>query len=239
MRDTVRVRTPGVRMIAHRGLSGIEKENTCAAFVAAGNRSYYGVETDIHRTSDGRLIVFHDDNLQRIAGVALTVEETDFDTLRAVRMNDLDGNPRADLMFPSLEEYIRICRQYGKTSVLEIKNHFEPEDIENVIAIIRGLGWLEHTIFISFDLPNMICIREKLPEQAAQYLVCEFGDDLLDILKAHRLDLDIDHKAVTPETVAACHAGGIAVNVWTVDTPEDAQRALACGVDYITSNILE
>ena len=39
MRDTVRVRTPGVRMIAHRGLSGIEKENTCAAFVAAGNRS--------------------------------------------------------------------------------------------------------------------------------------------------------------------------------------------------------
>ena len=123
--------------------------------------------------------------------------------------------------------------------MLEIKNHFEPEDIENVIAIIRALGWLEHTIFISFDLPNMICIREKLPEQAAQYLVCEFSDDLLDVLKAHRLDLDIDHKAVTPENVAACHAGGIAVNVWTVDTPEDAQRALACGVDYITSNILE
>ena len=151
--------------------------------------------------------------------------------------------PEAKAIYTSpqltLEEYIRICRQYGKTSVLEIKNHFEPEDIENVIAIIRGLGWLEHTIFISFDLPNMICIREKLPEQAAQYLVCEFGDDLLDILKAHRLDLDIDHKAVTPENVAACHAGGIAVNVWTVDTPEDAQRALACGVDYITSNILE
>ena len=108
MRDTVRVRTPGVRMIAHRGLSGIEKENTCAAFVAAGNRSYYGVETDIHRTSDGRLIVFHDDNLQRIAGVDLTVEETDFDTLRAVRMADRDGVPRHDLVLPSLEEYVSV-----------------------------------------------------------------------------------------------------------------------------------
>ena len=44
---------------------------------------------------------------------------------------------------------------------------------------------------------------------------------------------------LTPENVAACHEAGIQVNVWTVDTPEDAQRVMACGVDYITSNILE
>ena len=239
MRDTIKLQAAGARMIAHRGLSGIERENTCAAFVAAGNRSYYGIETDIHRTADGRYIVIHDDDARRVAGVDLCIEETDFDTLRAIRMTDRDENPRADLVFPSLEEYIRICRQYGKTSVLEIKNHFEPEDIENVIAIIRDLGWLERTIFISFDLPNMLCIREKLPEQPAQYLVCEFGDDLLDILKANHLDLDIDHKAITKEHVDACRANGIEVNVWTVDTPEDAQRVLDCGVHYITSNILE
>lgn len=239
MREPIRLHAAGMRMIAHRGLSGIERENTCAAFVAAGNRSYYGIETDIHRTKDGRYIVVHDDDARRVAGVNLCIEETDFDTLRAIRMNDLDGNPRADLMFPSLEEYIRICRQYGKTSVLEIKNHFEPEDIGNVIAIVRGLGWLERTIFISFDLPNMLCIRELLPDQPAQYLTETFGSDLLELLTAHRLDLDIYHRAVTPENVAACHEAGIQVNVWTVDTPEDAQRVMACGVDYITSNILE
>lgn len=239
MKDTIKLNTAGMRMIAHRGLSGIERENTCAAFVAAGNRSYFGIETDIHRTADGRYIVIHDDDAKRVAGVDVCIEETDFDTLRAIRMNDLSGQPRADLMMPSLEEYIRICRQYGKTSVLEIKNHFEPEDIENVIAIIREEGWLEHTIFISFDLPNMICVREKLPQQPAQYLVSAFEDDLLDILTAHHLDLDIYHKAITPERVAACHAAGVQVNVWTVDTIEDAQRMLDCGVDYITSNILE
>lgn len=239
MREPIRLHAAGMRMIAHRGLSGIERENTCAAFVAAGNRSYYGIETDIHRTADGRYIVVHDDDARRVAGVNLCIEETDFDTLRAIRMNDLDGNPRADLMFPSLEEYIRVCRQYGKTSVLEIKNHFEPEDIGNVIAIVRGMGWLEHTIFISFDLPNMLCIRELLPHQPAQYLTETFGSDLLEPLTAHRLDLDIYHRAVTPENVAACHEAGIQVNVWTVDTPEDAQRVMACGVDYITSNILE
>lgn len=239
MRDTIRLHAAGMRMIAHRGLSGIERENTCAAFVAAGNRSYYGIETDVHRTADGRYIVVHDDDARRVAGVSVRIEETDFDTLRAIRMNDLSGNPRADLMFPSLEEYIRICRQYGKTSVLEIKNHFEPADIENVIEIIRGLDWLEHTVFISFDLPNMLCIREKLPEQAAQYLTETFDGGLLDLLTANHLDLDIDHHAVTRENVAACHARGIEVNVWTVDTIADAQRVLDCGVDYITSNILE
>ena len=169
----------------------------------------------------------------------LSVEGSDFDTLRAVHMTDKQGFPRADLVFPSLEEYIQICKQYDKICVLEIKNHFEPEDIGRVIEIIRGMEWLEKTIFISFDLPNMICIREKLPQQRAQYLVCEFGDDLLEILTKHRLDLDIHHRAVTPENVKACHDAGIEVNVWTVDTVEDAQRVIACGVDYITSNILE
>ena len=64
-------------------------------------------------------------------------------------------------------------------------------------------------------------------------------DDLLEILTKHRLDLDIYHRVITPENVKACHDAGIEVNVWTVDTLEDAQRVIACGVDYITSNILE
>ena len=48
--NTIKVDRKNTLMVAHRGVSGIEKENTCAAFVAAGNRSYYGVETDVHRT---------------------------------------------------------------------------------------------------------------------------------------------------------------------------------------------
>ena len=123
--------------------------------------------------------------------------------------------------------------------MLEIKNHFEPEDIDNVIAIIRGIGWLERTIFISFDLPNMICIRERLPQQRAQYLVSTFGDDLLDILTGHHLDLDIKYSSLSAEQVRACHEAGIQVNVWTVNEAVDAERLAGYGVDFITSNILE
>ena len=239
MQDTIHVNLPGVKMVAHRGVSGLERENTCAAFVAAGNRSYFGVETDIHRTADGRYIVFHDDNLTRLLGDGRVVEEMCFDELRALRLTDLDGNARGDLLLPTLEEYVHICKKYDKDCVLEIKNHFEPEDIDNVIAIIRGIGWLERTIFISFDLPNMICIRERLPQQRAQYLVSTFGDDLLDILTGHHLDLDIKYSSLSAEQVRACHEAGIQVNVWTVNEAVDAERLAGYGVDFITSNILE
>ena len=239
MQDTIHVNLPGVKMVAHRGVSGLERENTCAAFVAAGNRSYFGVETDIHRTADGRYIVFHDDNLTRLLGDGRVVEEMRFDELRALRLTDLDGNARGDILLPTLEEYVHICKKYDKDCVLEIKNHFEPEDIDNVIAIIRGIGWLERTIFISFDLPNMICIRERLPQQRAQYLVSTFGDDLLDILTGHHLDLDIKYSSLSAEQVRACHEAGIKVNVWTVNEAADAERLAGYGVDFITSNILE
>ena len=239
MQDTIHVNLPGVKMVAHRGVSGLERENTCAAFVAAGNRSYFGVETDIHRTADGRYIVFHDDNLTRLLGDGRVVEEMRFDELRALRLTDLDGNARGDLLLPTLEEYVHICKKYDKDCVLEIKNHFEPEDIDNVNAILRGIGWLERTIFISFDLPNMICIRERLPQQRAQYLVSTFGDDLLDILTGHHLDLDIKYSSLSAEQVRACHEAGIKVNVWTVNEAADAERLAGYGVDFITSNILE
>ncbi|MBO5973139.1 MAG: hypothetical protein J6Q16_00400, partial [Clostridia bacterium] len=68
--DTIRMVNKGnTKMVAHRGVSKLERENTMPAFVAAGNRSYYGIETDIHITRDGRFIVYHDDNTLRLTGV--------------------------------------------------------------------------------------------------------------------------------------------------------------------------
>ena len=239
--DTLRLPSPKPRMIAHRGLSGIEMENTCSAFVAAGNRSHFGIETDVHRTQDGQYIIIHDDDTLRVTGDKMIVEETTFETLRSLRLKDRDGQRgRKDLILPTLQEYIQICKKYEKTAVLELKNHFEQADIENIIAIIRGEDYLPHTLFISFDLPNMICVRQLLPGQTAQYLIeNSVPSNLIDTLKRYHLGLDIDHQLLTREVSDACKREGIEINVWTVDTLEDAQRMIDLGVDYITSNILE
>ena len=238
--NTIPLPHPKPLMIAHRGLSGLELENTCSAFVAAGNRSYFGIETDVHRTADGEFIIIHDDDTRRVSGDHLIVEETTFETLRALRLKDKDGRRgRWDLRLPSLREYIQVCKKYEKASVLELKNPFVPQDIDRIIDIIREEGWLEHTIFISFELPNMVYIRQRLPQQPAQYLAGEYSDDLLPLLLQHRLDLDIHHRQLTEERVRMFHEAGIQVNAWTVDHLEDARRLAAWGVDYLTTNIIE
>ena len=240
MPDTIRLNAPNVKMVAHRGLSGIELENTASAFVAAGNRSYYGIETDVHRTIDGKYICFHDDNTKRVGGDEMIVEKTTFETLRSIRLVDKDGQKgRKDLIMPSLAEYISICRKYEKEAVLELKNRFKAFEIKEIIDIIREGGWLDRTTFISFDLSNMICVRDYLPEARVQFLIADWPEWLVETLKRNKLDLDIHYKFITPERVKELHDNGIEVNVWTVDTIEEAQRVTDCGVDYITSNILE
>lgn len=233
---------PKPRMIAHRGLSGIEMENTCSAFVAAGNRNFFGIETDVHVTKDGQFIIIHDDTTRRVALDNLTVEESTYETLRSLRLCDKDGQRgRKDLVLPSLLEYIQICRKYEKVSVLELKNPMQPQDIDRIIDAVREEGWLDQTIFISFALPNMIYVREKLPDQRAQYLI-EGNPDwqaVLEALNRYDLGLDINYHLITEERVQEVHAAGKEVNVWTVNNLEDAKRLSAWGVDYITTNIIE
>lgn len=239
MGHTVRIEKKHVRMIAHRGLSGLERENTCAAFVAAGNRSYFGIETDIHKTKDGQFVVFHDDTALRLTDLDWVVEERTLVELRALRLRDMDGNIRGDLVLPTLQEYIRICKKYEKTAVLELKNPFQRKDIVSVVEIIRQEGWLKHTVFISFDLGNMIHLRKLLPEQPLQFLVTELTEETKANLVKYALDLDIKYSGISAAQVEQLHSLGLKVNVWTVDDPKIAMLLVQMGVDYITTNILE
>lgn len=227
-------------MIAHRGVSGLETENTCAAFVAAGNRSYFGIETDVHHTSDGKYVVFHDDTTARVAGVDYRIEETDYETLRSLSLLPKEGREaRSDLRIASLREYIDICRAYDKTAVLELKNHFPREMVFEIVEIIESMGYLDRVIFISFDFENLVFLRERCPGHPVQFLTGSCDDALIEKLKEHQMDLDIDYKGLDEETARKCRNAGITLNCWTVDTVADAQRMAAYGVSFITSNILE
>lgn len=227
-------------MVAHRGVSGLEKENTCAAFVAAGNRSYFGIETDIHRTGDGNFIIIHDENTNRVGKDNIVVEETTFDTLRRIQLCDKNGEKiRADLHLPSLEEYISIGKHYEKACVLELKSDYTQEEINAMIDRIEALEYLDKVIFISFGYDNMLKVRAYRPEQTCQFLTTKIDDELFEKLKKDGLDLDIYFPGITEEWVEKLHDAGIKINCWTVDQKEDAERLVSWGVDFITSNILE
>ena len=238
--NTIKIDRGNTKMVAHRGVSGLELENTCAAFVAAGNRSYYGVETDVHVTSDGQFIIIHDDNTGRVAVESMVVEESDYKTLRSLQLKQKDGMMRTDLRLPSLEEYLTICKHYDKVCVLELKNPMPEEAVKGIIEACANVYCLEKMVFISFDFQNMLYIRKYAPNAEAQYLLAEeITQAHIDKLVQNNLDLDVHYLAMSEDLMKRLHESGIKVNCWTVDDPEIAERLVSWGIDYITSNILE
>ncbi|PWL50837.1 MAG: hypothetical protein DBY36_05780 [Clostridiales bacterium] len=239
--ETVPIPDKGrTKLIAHRGLSGLECENTAAAFIAAGNRSYYGMETDIHRTADQSYICIHDGHTGRICDVDIPVEQSAFDELRALKLRDKDGaTDRGELMLCTPYEYMKICKKYAKVCVAELKSNFTAGEISEIMRIFGDGGYLGKTCFIAFNMENLDLVKSVCAGQACQYLTSRWDDALPEMLAKRGMGLDISFGALTETRVKACHSLGVEVNCWTVDRPEDAERLIAWGVDMITTNILE
>lgn len=239
--DTIKIPEKGnTRFVAHRGVSGLECENTAAAFIAAGNRSYYGVETDIYRTIDRKYMCNHDGRTGRICDVDLVIEQSTFDELRALRLRDKDGaSDRAEIMLCTPYEYMKICKKYGKVCVPELKSNFTLEEIKEIMAIFGDAEYLDDTCFIAFNIANLDLVKNVRPEQKCQFLTGKWDDSLPEMLETRKMGLDIYFPELTEERIRACHEHGVVVNCWTVDNPDDAKRLISWGVDQITTNILE
>ena len=230
--ETLKLKYHGnTKMIAHRGLSGLYLENTMSAFKAAGKESYFGIESDTHVTKDGKFVIFHDDTTRRLSKINLTIENTDYRTLRML--------PIKLHRIPSLDEYITCCKNYEKVAVLELKNPMEKQNIANIIEIIDKYSYLDKTIFISFSFDNLKYIRQIKNDQTVQYLSNSFHPKTLDLLIKNKFDLDIKYTALDSNIIEICHDNGIKVNCWTVNESADAERLIDYGVDFITTNILE
>ena len=236
--DTIKINNKNVLMIAHRGVSGLETENTKEAFILAGNKSYYGIETDVHVTLDGKFLICHDDNILRVTGTDLVIEENNYDDIVKNQIYKFRTTIN-ELEFPNLTDYISICKQYNKEAILEIKNEVKESDAIRIVEEIISLGWLDHTTIISFCMNNLLNIRKHYKDIKLQFLTGEFNDDLLKVLVDNNLNLDYYFDNLTKEIVDKMHSFNLVVNCWTVDKEEDAYRLIDMGVDMITSNILE
>lgn len=253
--DTIKLYTGKTQMVAHAGLMGMESANTNAGFIAAGNRSYWGVECDVRVAKDG-LVIIHNPTTAGVSPVELSVEDHTVAELQSIPLYDRpffygmeeygltpgSTEVRADLRIPTLEEYVRICKRYDKICVLELKHPMIPETIAAVAEQFRALDYVDGVVFISFYWDNLVEIRKCLPGCTVQFLTDDkqvFTEEFLDKVAASGFDLDIHIFTTTRELVERIHARGLKVNVWTCDWPDRFRQLVEWGVDYITSNIIE
>lgn len=238
--ETIKLSNKKPLMIAHRGLSSFEKENTMASFIAGGNHTYYGMECDIHVTKDNVIVVCHDSNLERVSGVNLVIEESTYEEIQQVNLYDVKKeNNWPYLKVPTFEEYLDCCIRYNKVAVIEFKFLFKEEDVYRVIEIVKSRNYLDKCVFISFVYENLTFVRKYDSNSNVQFLLAEYKDELIERCIKESVDIDIHYSLLNQERIDYLHQNNLKINVWTVDDPEIGEKLSEMKVDFITTNRLE
>jgi glycerophosphoryl diester phosphodiesterase len=219
----------GAEIIAHRGASHDAPENSVAAAKLAWEQDADAVEVDIHLTKDKRIIVIHDYDTKRVAGVEKKVSEQTFAELRQLDAGSWKDAKWAGEKLPSLEEVIATVPP-GKKLVIEIKSGV---DTVGVLAdAIMDSPKRGQFVVIAFSFDVASEAKKRLTGLPVYWLwgfsereKKEYGDPSLDDLiakaKGAGLDgLDLNYKGpLTKEFVADVKRAGMVVIVYTVDDP--------------------
>ncbi len=237
--DTVKVNRRETKMVAHRGASWLEVEGTEAAFEEAGQRSYFAIEADLRRTADGKLIICHDSDLKRQAGVKIEVEDLTLDELLDVPLKDKFGRKETKNRLTVLQKYVEICKKYDKYCFLELKSDLNKDDVALMVAIFREYEYLDRVTFISMNENNLKLVRELLPNQPVQYAFGKITEENISIAIENHFDVAIQYLYLTKSALNRLHDAGLEVNLWTINNKFAAEVYASWGVDYITTNILE
>lgn len=244
-----------VEIVAHRGASHDAPENTLAAQKLAWEQNADAVETDIHLTKDGRIIVSHDANTKRTTGTERVIAES---TQAELRLLDAgrwgkfqEGGKFAGEKLPTLEEQLALIPA-GKRLFVEIKSG--PEIVPELARVLQAAGRDEKTItIISFNYASLQEVRKRLPAFPTQYLVSYRApdptrpppkkkqptlDEVIAEAKAAKLTgLDLQHTwPLTSADAQKIKDAGLELHVWTVDEVDIARRWIGLGVKSITTN---
>ncbi|MFC8683000.1 glycerophosphodiester phosphodiesterase family protein [Microbacterium ureisolvens] len=239
---------PTPRVLAHRGLVTPEEaghgivENSFAAVAAAHSAGAAYVESDCHRTSDGVVVLFHDDDLSRVTGdprKVADVSSRELEHLMAAR-GGLITLRQALSSFPTLRFNLDVKAADAATAVgAEIAPFADrvlltsfSDDRRRVAltaAAAAGRGIRPATSAGRGTIARVLAaVSARSDRLVARALA---GVDALQVPERQgRL------RVVTPRLVAAAHRHGVEVHVWTVNAPDDMMRLVAMGVDGIVTD---
>ena len=233
-------------IVAHRGASADAPENTMTAFRLAVEQKADVLETDMHLTKDGRIILLHDPTTKRTAGEPdHKVAETAADVLRSLDVGRGKDPKFAGEKIPFLEELLEIVPE-GKRLFPEIK--CKKEILPALEKTLRGSGKLKQVTLLGFDLDVMAAAKARMPEVPMYWLRGTEKDpktkkplphnpEWAGQAKAKKLDgLDVNYEGLDEKFAKAVKAAGLGLHVWTVDDPKKTRRDRDLGVDSITTN---
>jgi glycerophosphoryl diester phosphodiesterase len=226
--------------LAHRGHSIAFPENTMAAFRAAVEAGVDGIESDVHLTADGHLVMLHDETLDRTTnGHGPVIERTLEELLRLDAWGRF-GEPFRGEHIPTLEELLDLAAEAGIVLVIEVKGADHGQSLAIAHATADRLaerGLLGRHLLSSFDQVALGVVRQRYPMlDVAPDRLPERGRLSSEAVvgQARAIGarvMQVRHTEIDRELVEAHHAADIALWSWTINTPEQIERSKALGCD--------
>lgn len=230
------------QIFAHRGFSGKYPENTPLAFrKTAEETGADGIESDVHISKDGRLVIIHDNTVDRTSNGTGYVKDLTYDDLLSLDIGGWKSPAFTGEHIWTLAQLLDFCQETGLLLNLELKNDeiFYPELEERAIAEIQARKMEDRVFVSSFNHVSMERFKQLCPDIKTGLL---YGAPMLAMRRyLSWSNTDNIHPRYSvlqyePELMELFRDYGLKVNTWTVNEEADMRDMLARGVDCIITN---
>ena len=222
-----------VAVTAHRGSSRAAPENTLAALLQAIEDGADVTEIDVQQTADGVVVLLHDTDLRRVAGVNRQISAVTYGELQELDVGSWFSAEFAQERIPTLDEALEVARGRIKLNIeLKISRNDRQLPAE-VVRLVRQADFENECVVtsLSFDAVRQVAqLQDRL--RTGLIVATHVGD-------VASLEVDIlavSAKLVTRDLVAQAHRAGKEVHVWTVNDPRQMLTMIHMGVDNILTS---
>lgn len=224
-------KTENPMIIGHRGAMGYETENTIASIEKAVALGAPMLEIDVFQIASGELVVFHDNELDRLSNTSGPITSFTWEALQEVV---LEGGHSIPLLQTVLNQLA------GRAALnIELKGPNTAAPVANLLEVYLSNGtWKEEDLLISsFDWNLLLETRDFLPEISIGVLTEAHPLEAIPTaIELSAVSINPYYKDLDATIVAQIHAAGFKVYTWTVNAPEDLKNVKKLGVDAVFTN---
>jgi len=218
------VYAPDTKIIAHRGYTEGNVENTISGLVSAASAGADLIEADIQQTVDGEFVVFHDRTLRRLTGKNGVIANMTLGELKTLTIHANGFNDKIS----SLDDFIEIAKALNVSLLIELKVHGkETEDVlPKLVEKLKAYKVLDKYYVQSSD-PQMMSQLKKLAPNLRVGIVYALNigpmDDTVDFIS-------LEEAWVTDQLIAEMKQQKIDLFVWTLNNDQSLH-------DFIRKNV--
>lgn len=218
---------------AHRGGSEYAPENTLSSFYLGLMQGANGIETDVQRTKDGVLVLFHDDTVDRVTDGSGKLSDFTLEELKKLKVFGNNTTGFYDHVV-TLREFLEKFSCYDITFAIELKGAGVEED---TLAMIKEFNLMEKTVFTSFQFDYIKKIKELDKSARVGWLIFTTEENATEkLLSIGGEEMCPQAENVTSELMNEWRSAGLGVRAWGVTSVQLMKNMCDFEVDGMTVN---